>query len=184
MKTLTHNQNPTVDFDELYNRLWGKMLNTVCRKYTIDSDKAQDYCQNGFIKVYNNISKYDGKGSLEAWVSRVIKNSILDELRKGKIEIDDGGDNGFDLSKLRSSEDTYEESEHSISEIIGLLKYLAPSYKRAFEMYYLDGLQHNEISEILGITIGTSKSNLYKSKDKLKKYLENGYQTPKINNEI
>mgnify|MGYP006410791169 CR=1 FL=1 len=65
MKTLTHNQNPAVDFDELYNRLWGKMLNTVCRKYTIDSDKAQDYCQNGFIKVYNNISKYDGKGSLE-----------------------------------------------------------------------------------------------------------------------
>jgi RNA polymerase sigma factor (sigma-70 family) len=182
MKTLTHNQNPTVDFDELYNRLWGKMLNTVCRKYTIDSDKAQDYCQNGFIKVYNNISKYDGKGSLEGWVSRVINNNILDELRKGKIEIDDGGDNGFDLSKLRDSEDTYEESEHSISKIIGLLKYLPPAYKRAFEMYYLDGLQHNEISEILGITIGTSKSNLYKSKGKLKKYLENGYQTPKINN--
>ena len=59
--TTTDNQS-SIDFEKLYSSLWGKMLNTVCRKYTIDSDKAQDYCQNGFIKVYDNISKYDGKG--------------------------------------------------------------------------------------------------------------------------
>ncbi len=164
----------TIEFSEIYNTLWDKMLNTVCRKYTIDSDKAQDYCQNGFIKVYNNISKYDGKGSLEGWVRRVINNNILDELRKGKIEIDDRGDDGFDLSRLKSSEDTYEESKHSISEIVGLLTYLPPSYKRAFEMYYLDGLQHNEIGEILGISDSTSKTNLMKAKRLLKKYLETG----------
>jgi len=107
-----------IDFGELYSSLWDKMLNTVCRKYTIDPDKAQDFCQNGFIKVYNNISKYEGNGSLEGWVRRVINNNILDELRKGKIEIDDRGDDGFDLSRLKSSEDTYEESKHSISEIV------------------------------------------------------------------
>jgi len=171
--TITGN-NTDINFEELYSRLWGKMLNTVCRKYTIDPNKAQDYCQNGFIKVYDNISKYDGKGSLEGWVRRVINNNILDELRKGKIEIDDRGEDGFDLSRLKSSEDTYEELKHSISDIVGLLTYLPPSYKRAFEMYYLDGLQHNEIGEILGISDSTSKTNLMKAKRLLKKYLETG----------
>ena len=171
--TTTDNQS-SIDFEKLYSSLWGKMLNTVCRKYTIDSDKAQDYCQNGFIKVYDNISKYDGKGSLEGWVRRVINNNILDELRKSKIEIDDRGEDGFDLTKLKSYEDTYEESDHSMSKIMGLLKYLPPSYKRSFEMYYLDGLQHNEIGEILGISDSTSKTNLMKARRILKKYLENG----------
>lgn len=178
--TTTDNQS-SIDFEKLYSSLWGKMLNTVCRKYTIDSDKAQDYCQNGFIKVYDNISKYDGKGSLEGWVRRVINNNILDELRKSKIEIDDRGEDGFDLSKLKSYEDTYEESDHSMSKIMGLLKYLPPSYKRAFEMYYLDGLQHNEIGEILGISDSTSKTNLMKGKRILKKYLENGVPQSKKN---
>ena len=176
----TDNQS-SIDFEKLYSSLWGKMLNTVCRKYTIDSDKAQDYCQNGFIKVYDNISKYDGKGSLEGWVRRVINNNILDELRKSKIEIDDRGEDGFDLTKLKSYEDTYEESDHSMDKIMGLLKYLPPSYKRAFEMYYLDGLQHNEIGEILGISDSTSKTNLMKGKRILKKYLENGVPQSKKN---
>ena len=178
--TTTDNQS-SIDFEKLYSSLWGKMLNTVCRKYTIDSDKAQDYCQNGFIKVYDNISKYDGKGSLEGWVRRVINNNILDELRKAKIEIDDRGEDGFDLTKLKSYEDTYEESDHSMDKIMGLLKYLPPSYKRAFEMYYLDGLQHNEIGEILGISDSTSKTNLMKGKRILKKYLENGVPQSKKN---
>jgi RNA polymerase sigma factor (sigma-70 family) len=178
--TTTDNQS-SIDFEKLYSSLWGKMLNTVCRKYTIDSDKAQDYCQNGFIKVYDNISKYDGKGSLEGWVRRVINNNILDELRKSKIEIDDRGEDGFDLTKLKSYEDTYEESDNSMDKIMGLLKYLPPSYKRAFEMYYLDGLQHNEIGEILGISDSTSKTNLMKGKRILKKYLENGVPQSKKN---
>lgn len=164
----------SIEFSEIYDTLWDKMLNTVCRKYTIDVDKAQDFCQNGFIKVYDNISKYDGKGSLEGWVRRVINNNILDELRKGKIEVDDRGEDGFDLSRVKSSEDTYEEPKYTISDIVELLTYLPPSYKRAFEMYYLDGLQHNEISEILGVTTSTSKTNLMKAKRLLKKYLEKG----------
>ena len=73
-----------IDFGELYISLWDKMLNVVCRKYTSDISKAQDYCQNGFVKVYNNISKYDGEGSLEAWVKCVINNNIIDVLKKSK----------------------------------------------------------------------------------------------------
>ena len=175
------NGNSNVDFGGIYTSLWSKMLNTVCRKYTTDLDKAEEYCQSGFIKVYDNISKYDGKGSLEAWVSRVINNHIIDELRKSEVEIYDGGDDGFDFSRLIYSEDIYEESEYSISEIMELLKYLSPSYKRVFEMYYLDGLKHNEISEILSISTNTSKTNLMKAKKNLRNYLQNGVPPTKKN---
>jgi RNA polymerase sigma-70 factor, ECF subfamily len=170
-----------IDFGELYISLWDKMLNVVCRKYTSDISKAQDYCQNGFVKVYNNISKYDGEGPLEAWVKCVINNNIIDELKKSKIEICDGGDEGFDFSMIKSSEDEYEESEYSISKIMEVLKYLSPVYKKVFELYYLEGLPHNEISEKLGISTNTSKTNLMKAKKNIKKYLQNGVPHSKIN---
>ena len=109
------------EFSVLYTLLWDKMLNTVCRKYTKDIDKAQDYCQNGFIKVYNNFSKYKDKGSLEGWVWRVINNSILDELKKRDIEIVDGGEDGFDFSRIVCSEE--EETVYPIGEVFSLLKY-------------------------------------------------------------
>jgi len=171
--TLTVNQT-NISFDDLYSSLWVKMLNRVCRKYTIDNDKAQDYCQNGFIKVYNNIHKYVGKGSLEGWVSRVISNSILDELRGGRVEITDGGLEGFDLTSIKMVENIYEEPEYSMSETLRLVQYLPSSQKKSIKMYYLDGLQHKEISKILGISVGTSKSNLSKAKKALKRYLVDG----------
>ena len=62
-----------------------------------------------------------------------------------------------------------------------LLKYLSPSYKRVFEMYYLDGLKHNEISEILSISTSTSKTNLMKAKKNLRNYLQNGVPPTKKN---
>jgi len=65
---------------------------------------------------------------------------------------------------------------------MGLIKYLSPSYKRVFEMYYLEGLKHNEISEILSISLSTSKTNLMKAKKNLKKYLQNGLPSSVKNN--
>ena len=170
------------EFGELYALLWDKMLNTVCRKYTNDIAIAQDYCQNGFIKVYNNFSKYKDKGSLEGWVWRVINNSILDELKKRDIETQNTVKDEFDFSRIIYSEDVYEEPEYPINEIMGLIKYLTPSYKRVFEMYYLEGLKHNEISEILSISLSTSKTNLMKAKKNLKKYLQNGSPSSIKNN--
>lgn len=160
------------EFSVVYTLLWDKMLNTVCRKYTKDIDKAQDYCQNGFIKVYNNFSKYKDKGSLEGWVWRVINNSILDELKKRDIEIVNTVKDEFDFSRIVCSED--EETSCPISEVLPLITYLPPSYKRVFELYYLDGLKHKRISELLGISLSTSKTNLMKAKKKLSTYYRCG----------
>ena len=62
------------------------MLRQVCMKYTNDINQAKDYCQSGWVKVYQKLDKFTGKGSVDGWISTVIRNTILDELRKRKID--------------------------------------------------------------------------------------------------
>ena len=157
------------EFQEIYSTMWDKMLKQVCMKYTNDVSKAEDFCQNGFIKVHKNLHKYEETGSLAGWVRRVINNSILDELRKNKLSFVDNED-GFDFSRYDNSDEDYEEEEEnlSISDITKVLPQLSPAYKKTFELYYLDGLTHNEIAEELGVSPSTSKTNLMKAKNKIK----------------
>ena len=166
------------EFNDIYSTMWDKMLNTVCMKYTKDRNKAEDFCQNGFIKVYKNLHKYDDSGSLEGWVRRVINNNILDELRKKKMDFVDGED-GFDFSRLDVGEEPYEEEGLSMSDVRKVLPQLSPAYRKAFELYYLDGLKHDEIAKKLSISPNTSKTNLMKAKrkvrDLLKKTLLRGF---------
>jgi RNA polymerase sigma factor (sigma-70 family) len=171
-ESILKEENTEIDFNDLYGNLWSKMVNNVCKKYTKDQAKAEDYCQNGFIKVHKNLHKYANTGSLEGWVSRVINNSIIDEIRKEKMKFVDNGEEGFDFSRLDNS--TEEEDLGiglSISDVIKVLPKLSPSYKKVFEMYYLDGLKHSEIAEHLGISPSTSKTNLMKAKKRIQSLL-------------
>jgi RNA polymerase sigma-70 factor (ECF subfamily) len=173
-ESILKEENTEIDFNDLYSNLWGKMVNNVCKKYTKDQSKAEDYCQNGFIKVHKNLHKYANTGSLEGWVSRVINNSIIDDIRKEKMKFVDNGEDGFDFSRLDNS--TEEEDLGiglSMSDVIKVLPKLSPAYKKVFEMYYLDGLKHNEIAEHLGISPSTSKTNLMKAKKRIQSLLGN-----------
>ena len=77
----------------------------------------------------------------------------------------------FDFSRLDVGEEPYEEGELSMSDVRKVLPKLSPAYRRAFELYYLDGLTHIEIAEKLGVTPSTSKTNLMKAKKKIKSLL-------------
>lgn len=164
-------ENNDLDFNTIYNDLWDKMLYNVCMRYTKNVDKAQDFCQNGFIKVYKNLDKYDGSGSLEGWVRRVISNNILDELRKEKMTFVDSGDREFDFSRLDVGDDEYFEPELSMNDVKKVLPQLPNKQREAFELYILKGLKHDEIAKKLGISVGTSKSNLAKAKKKVKELI-------------
>ena len=161
----------TVEFQDIYSTMWDTMLNQVCMKYTKDKNKAEDFCQNGFIKVYRNLDKWNNTGSLEGWVRRVINNNILDELRKKKLNFVDG-EEGFDFSRLDVGEEPYEEEGLSMKDVRKILPQLPPSYKKAFELYYLDGLKHDEIAKKLSISPSTSKTNLMKAKRKVRDILK------------
>jgi RNA polymerase sigma-70 factor (ECF subfamily) len=160
----------TKKFDQIYSKMWHKMLNQVCMKYTKNKDEAEDFCQNGFIKVYRNLDKYDEKGSLEGWVKRVVNNSILDELRKKKLSFVNGGEDGFDFSRYNVGDEEYEE-EFSIEDIEKVLPQLSPGFRKAFELHYIDGLKYDEVGKKLGISTSTAKTNAMRAKNKIKEFL-------------
>ena len=163
-------------FQDLYEKLWDKMLRQVCMKYTNDINKARDYCQNGWVKVFNKMDKFEGTGSPDGWVSVVIRNNILDELRKRKVEYADEEPEWGRLGKGSvepESEDYDIETSEGITfnDVIQAATNLSPAYREAFELY-AQGYKHQEIAEKLGISVGTSKSNVFKAKENIKKMLK------------
>lgn len=155
--------------ERLYRLFYGRML-PVCMRYAKDSDLAKDLLQDAFIKVFNKIKTYDGAGSLEGWIRRIVVNNAIDEFRKKK--------NDFILmesidqvSDVEEEEDEEEEIQFKASQVIEALQELTPAYRAIFNMYVFEEMTHAEIAEKIGISVGTSKSNLFKAKRNLKNVL-------------
>ena len=163
-------ETPNIDFKNLYN----EVLHTICRKYTSDINKAKDYCQNGFMKAYKNLHKYKNIGSLEGWIKKVINNSILDELRREKIQLNTY-DYDYDYSRIEQPDEVYGEKP-KVDVILKAIPMLPPSYRKTLELYYLEGLTHKEIGELLNVSENTSKTNLMKGRNILKKYFKDNTQ--------
>lgn len=162
--------------EALYKRFYGKMLG-VCLRYAKDRDEASDMLQEGFIKVFGSIRNFASKGSFEGWVRRIVVNTAVDHLRKNK--------HGYMIvSTVYAREgdipDPAEEIEDddlinnlSEAEILNAISQLSPAYRTVFNLYVMEDLPHKEIADQLGISEGTSKSNLAKARFQLKKNLNN-----------
>lgn len=155
----------------LYEHFYGKMM-VVCMRYANCQDEALDMFQEAFIKVFKNLPKYGKKGSFEGWVRRIMVNTCIDHIRKNKIN-----NNMVELDSNHGSIEIDEEKDAGIldhvsfNDLINMVQHLSPAYRSVFNLYIVDGFTHQEISNALGISIGTSKSNLAKAKRNLKKML-------------
>jgi len=157
-----------IDIGELYRELWDEVLYTIGLRYTEDLQTAEDLCQNGWIKAFEKIEMWDNTGSIQGWVKRVITNSIIDELRKK-----DKVCRSIDISILNLPDDPpYEEGPYC-EDAIRVSDKLSKRYKEIFTLY-IDGFTHKQIAKELGISVGASKSSLFKAKKNIKKYLKNG----------
>lgn len=152
----------------LYQTFAAKMF-AVCLRYCKDKTEAEDCLQEGFIKVFNNIDKFNFRGSFEGWVRRIMVNTVIEIYRKKQPEIlvdefpvlaDDGDEEVSDCS-------------FSHDELLAMIQELPPKYKLVFNMYVVEGYSHAEIAESTGISLGTSKSNLARARQWLKKSIEN-----------
>tara|TARA_B100000795_G_C22793459_1_gene438129 strand:- start:804 stop:1361 length:558 start_codon:yes stop_codon:yes gene_type:complete len=155
----------------LYEYFYGKMM-VVCMRYAKDQDQALDMFQEAFIKVFNNLHKFENNGSFEGWVRRIMVNSSIDHIRKNKkhnqmVELDDVH------GSIQVEEDETDELLENVSfqDMLDLMQELSPAYKNVFNLYIVDGYTHKEIASLLDISIGTSKSNLSKAKINLRKLL-------------
>jgi RNA polymerase sigma factor (sigma-70 family) len=151
--------------EELYNRFSGKMY-AVCLRYANNADDAQDLLQEGFIKVFRNLHRFRAEGSFEGWIRRVFVNSSIEHFRKKSLQ----------LSKVSDKEEgTIENDDISAldnlaeKDIIKLVQELSPGYRTVFNLYVIEGFSHKEIGELLGISEGTSKSQLARARSILQK---------------
>ena len=158
--------------NQIFEMYFGKM-SSVCRRYISDRDESQDIVQTGFIKVFSNIEKYNGEGSFEGWVRRIMSNTAIDHIRKQKKIFVSVDATDYDwLAEQESDEIAWNQTLISETDrVMEEIQNLSPAYKLVFNMYVIEDYSHNEISELLGISVGTSKSNLSKAKRNLLKNL-------------
>lgn len=155
----------------LYKTFYGKMM-AVCLRYAKDDDAAQDVCQEAFLKVFDRLKDFQDKGSFEGWIRRIMVTTSIDHIRKDKKFV-----TNLELEKVieDESQNPAEEEEDSIFEgldferLKGYIQKLTPAYRSVFNLYVVEEYSHKEIAEMLGISIGTSKSNLAKAKVNLKR---------------
>ena len=157
--------------EELYNRFAPKMY-AVCLRYASNTDEAQDILQDGFIKVFKKLDSFRGDGSFEGWVRRIFVNTSIEYFRRKKYlqpvtEKEENTIEGKYISAL---------DEMAEKDILELITRLSPGYRTVFNMYVIEGYSHKEIGEMLGISEGTSKSQLSRAKailqDLVKKHIE------------
>ncbi|MEY4604758.1 MAG: hypothetical protein RIT43_2050, partial [Bacteroidota bacterium] len=135
---------------------------------------AQEILQESFIKIFEKLSAFDYKGSFEGWLRRIVSNTAIDAIRKSKkdpFRTDD--DNDF---KLGAEDPMIAREEVDLSELKGeiameAIQKLSPAYRTVFNLYVLEEYSHKEIADLLGISEGTSKSNLAKAKINLQRML-------------
>jgi len=156
--------------ERLYQLLSPKMWG-VCLRYTSSSDEAKDVMQDAFIKVFDNLDKYEGRGNFEGWVRRIMVNTALAEFRKKHLLFVDSSNYGDRCG----GENPSIESDLSAAELMKLIQELTPQYRLVFNLYAIEGYSHKEIATMLDISEGTSKSNLSRARDILQHKVKKHY---------
>ncbi|TXE13043.1 RNA polymerase sigma factor [Seonamhaeicola algicola] len=158
-------RNDTKAQGELY-KLFASKLFSLCLKYSRNHAEAEDNLQDAFLTIFNKIEQYKGKGSFEGWLKRITVNTALQRYRSQKV---------FDIVNENTVEDVevdIEESNYSIDYLLQIIQELPDRYRLVFNLYVLDGYSHKDIAEMLKINVGTSKSNLARARQILKKNIE------------
>jgi RNA polymerase sigma factor (sigma-70 family) len=158
---------------QLYNTYAARMFG-VCVAYSQERADAEDTLHDGFMKIFNNIKQYKGDGAFEGWMRRIMVNTALEKYRRHHklMTITD---------ELRSSSEISIEhvlEEIAAGEIMEAVQALSPQYRMVFLLYAVEGYNHKEISTMLNISEGTSKSNLSRARGILQERLKSSYDQP------
>lgn len=162
----------------IYNMFYPTVYN-VCMRYSSSKQEGEDFIQESFIKIFDNIEKFDTTTSTPnikfgAWAKRISTNLCIDHLRKQRPLLCEN----YIVENISCQEEDLDDDkiQYNKSNIIEAVQKLSPRYKAVFNMYYFEGFSHKQISEKLGIKEGASKANLYCAKKKLKDILTKNYK--------
>lgn len=148
-----------VGMEKFYNRFAPKMYG-VCLRYTDNPDDARDLLHDGFIKAFQSLHQFKNEGSLEGWLRKLFVNKSLEVLRSRKIRW--VGEDLEAAENLPASNQT--DSSLTKEEIFKEIQKLAPGYKTVLNLFIIEGYTHEEIAGMLGISISTSKTQLFRAR--------------------
>jgi RNA polymerase sigma factor (sigma-70 family) len=156
---------------EIY-KLYADVLFGISLKYSRNYQDAEDTLQDSFLIIFDKIKQYNNKGSFEGWLKRIVINTALQKYReKNHLQL---------IKEVSDTEEVveidFEDTHLDIGFLLKLVQELPDKYRLVFNLYVLDSYSHREISKMLNISEGTSKSNLSRARKKLKEKLEKHQQ--------
>jgi len=151
---------------QLY-RKYASVLFGISLKYSRNKTEAEDNLHDSFMTIFDKIGQYSGKGSFEGWIKRITVNTVLQKYRKEE-HLNVVSENTEDIVEVDSGFE-----DINLTTLLQCIQELPNKYRMTFNMYVLDGYTHKEISEKLGTSTGTSKSNLARARMILKEKIEN-----------
>ncbi len=153
---------------EVYNRYAGRMLG-VCNRYARNSADAEDILQDAFIKVFDKLHQFKFEGSFEGWIRKIVVNTALKKYSLRRYEKEVVGYEVKDRDETILEPSAY--SQLSEKDLLDLINSLPDGYRLIFNLYVLEGFQHEEIADMLNIQPGTSRSQLVKARAMLQKQI-------------
>ena len=167
-------QNNRSSQQAIYTLLSGYAMG-ICLRYAGNQQEAEELLQEGFMKLFRNVEKFeinrhaDVLTSLKGWFKRILINTCIDQFRKNRHNtMTYTITTEFDLPAVSQATAV---DQLSYKELVDAIRFLSPGYRQVFNLFVIEGLTHEDISEKLGISVGTSKSNLSKAREKMKKII-------------
>lgn len=152
----------------LYDKYSAKMYGIAVR-YAHDTEDAKDILQDGFVKVFQNLSKFKGIGVFEGWMRRIFVNTAIEHYRKknNTYEIQESHEEQINDREINALD------KLAAVEILNMVKSLPNGYRTVFNLFAIEGYSHKEIAEMLNISEGTSKSQYARAKALLQEKIKN-----------
>ncbi len=141
---------------------------SICIRYSHSVEEAKEIVNDGFLKVFKKIDQHEKESSFKSWLRRIMINMAIDHYRK---EVKHYHHQDIEKVSVLLTDNGNAVNDLSHAELIQLIQNLTPAYRTVFNLYVIDGFTHQEISKLLGISVGTSKTNLMKARSKLRKVL-------------
>ena len=154
---------------ELYQR-FAYMMNGVCLRYASNKEEAEDLLQESFVKAFQSLHAYSGKGALGGWLRKIAINSALEQFRKNKALKNWGVHVEVDERQIRISDEAIEQL--ALEDLLLKIQQLPKGFRTVFNLYAVEGFTHKEIGEFLGISAGTSKSQYSRARIMLRTMIQ------------
>lgn len=159
--------------EALYNKYAAKMFG-VCLRYSSSRMEAEDTLHEGFMAVFETLDRFESRGAFEGWVRRIMINTALKKYKRERVyQMMDF--NADVMSESANENDFSPLQKMQTDDLIKLVQKLAPGYRNIFNLYAIEGYNHREIGEVLGISEGTSKSQMARARVLLQAMLNKQY---------